>query len=170
MRLVVDNLAAVTAGMNALADHRVMVGVPEDRGQRREPGEPSNAELAYIHDNGAPEAGIPARPFLGAGLREDAATTEAGLAHAGMLAASGAGVAKVLAQLRVVGLRAVNAVRRKISTGPFVPLAPATVAARRRRSKGSKYRRKATTAADVTPLIDTGQLRNAVTFVLRKVK
>lgn len=173
LTVIVDELDRVAKGVSILATNRVMVGIPADKALRRpENGEPTpinNAALGYIHENGAPEVGIPARPWLVPGVREHSAESTRGLRVAGELALDGKGPDKVLRQLQVVGLRAQAAVRRKITEGPFVPLKPATIAARRRRSKGSKYRRKAETAADVRPLIDTSQMRSAVNYVIRKV-
>ena len=64
---VVDNLRKLTQGIEVLTTMQVMVGVPDDKSGRRE-GEINNAELAYIHDKGAPEANIPARPFMEPGI------------------------------------------------------------------------------------------------------
>ena len=68
------------------------------------------------------------------------------------------------------GIEAVNSVHAVIQAGIPPPLAPATVAARRRRTPGSSYRRQATTAADVTPLIDTGKLLASIVWVVRDRK
>lgn len=64
--------------------------------------------------------------------------------------------------LKLVGLEVVNAVRRRFkeSKSPkgetWKALAPATIANRRNRNKGS-----------IKPLVDTGRLRNSVTFDVR---
>jgi hypothetical protein len=71
--------------------------------------------------------------------------------------------------LTAVGIAGRNAVVKKISSNIPPPLKPATIRARQRRSKGSKYRRKAATAADTRTLVDTGQLRRSITSVVRKV-
>ena len=57
--------------LDALAQKRVLVGVPEDADSRGEEGYKTpigNAALAYIHDNGSPRQGIPARPFMQPGI------------------------------------------------------------------------------------------------------
>lgn len=41
----------------------VLIGIPMSTTERPD-GEITNAELGYIHEYGAPEANIPARPFL----------------------------------------------------------------------------------------------------------
>lgn len=167
LNIIADHMAKVTAGIDLLATTRVMVGVPEDEASRQD-GAMTNAALAYIHDNGAPEANIPARPFMRPGI----ARAQADIANyhkaAGELVFHGKPEAARKA-LMAAGQAAVNSIRATISEGIPPPLAQATVDRRRIRSKGSKYRRKATGPADVTPLVDTGQMRNAITYVIRKV-
>ena len=169
---IVDNMAKVVEAIARLASTRVMVGVPSEQALRRPaPGEPrqvNNAMLAYIHENGAPTVGIPPRPFLRPGVKDARTSIAAALRIGGVLALKG-DAAGMERQFHIAGARARDAVKLKITTGPFVPLKPATIAKRRVRSRGSKYRRKATTAAQVTPLVDTGALRNAINYVIRRV-
>lgn len=153
---IVDNVAKAIAGIEKLATTRVMVGVPAENGSRQDSQPINNAGLAYIHENGAPEAGIPARPFLKPGIETKQAEISEGLKKAGNAALDGKPDA-VDRGFHRVGLIGQNAVRAKITDGPFTPLAEATLAARRARGRtGTK------------PLIDTGQLRNALTYVIRK--
>lgn len=169
--VVIDRAAEIQKAIHLLAASRVMVGIPATTALRRsEPGQPStinNAALAYIHEHGSPEANIPARAFLKPGVQNAKNEISAGLKVAARLALEGRTDA-VDRQLHRVGMMGRDAVKAKITAGPFVPLKPATIAARRRRSAGSKYRRKATSAADVRPLIDTAQMRNAINYVIRK--
>src|ERR1700735_3532923 len=123
-----DNSKAVSAAIKALSEKRVMVGVPAAKAMRQpEPGQPApaihNAELAYIHDRGAPEANIPARPFLLPGVESVKSAITKGLEKAGRAAFAG-DASEVERQLRIVGLTAQDAVKSKIMAGPFVPLAP----------------------------------------------
>ena len=48
----------VAESVRILANSRLLVGFPAESAGRDE-GPLTNAALAYIHDNGAPEAGIP---------------------------------------------------------------------------------------------------------------
>jgi hypothetical protein len=64
------------------------------------------------------------------------------------------------------GIVAVRSVTRRIQAGIPPPLKPETVARRRVRTPGSRYRRKATTAADVVPLIDTGEMLRSIAWVI----
>lgn len=166
VQVTIDRTAEVLRGIAILAGTRVMVGIPSDQAARKE-GPINNAALGYIHENGAPEVGIPARPFLVPGVAAIQGEIEDGMRRAGDAALSGR-PELVMRYLHAVGLKAQAAVRRKITTGPFTPLKPETIERRRKRSPGSKYRRKATTAGDVKPLIDTGQLRNAINYVIRQ--
>jgi hypothetical protein len=180
-----NNSAAISAAIRDLASRRVLVGVPAEKaGRQPDPGQPptpiNNAELAYIHERGAPEANIPARPFLQPGVDSARDRLVKKLESAGRAAFAG-DPAAVDRRLTEVGLIAQAAVRNKIADGPFVPLAPATIRARLRRTgigkfdpsiygKGAIASDEHEAATGMWPLIDTGQLRNAISFVIRKIK
>jgi hypothetical protein len=156
-----QTLAQALQSVNLLADVEVLVGFPEDTTERdADPDDPmrgiTNAALAYIHDNGAPERNIPARPFMDPAMQE----AEEPLADAlGRMAAAALGPnssAVVEQQAHRLGLIAKLAVQNKINEGIPPPLAPRTLKARALRGRtGTK------------PLIDTGQLRNAANYVIR---
>lgn len=156
LQTIVDNVAKVAAGIEKLATTRVMVGVPAEKGARQDDEPINNAALAYIMDNGAPEAGIPARPFMRPGIMAKQAEITAALRKTGEAALDGPERAEK--GFHRVGLIGQAAVRAKINDGPFQPLADSTIEDRRARGRtGTK------------PLIDTGQLRNAINYVIRKV-
>lgn len=179
-----DNTASLMKGLNALADRRVYAGVPATTAGRKEDGGPlNNAEIMFIHENGAPEANIPARPVVHPAISGAQAQITAALGAAGKAAVAGnpEGVDK---GFHATGLIAQNAMRARISAGPFAPLSPKTIAARAAK-RGTKRRKgeqqyldlvkggmapaAAQTAAGIKPLIDTGQLRRALTYVIRAV-
>lgn len=149
---------------------RVLVGVPAQKATRLpEDGEkatspPTNAQIAYWAEYGAPEANIPARPFLGPGIEKSEAMVATELARSAEKAISLAaldgdvsgGKAAVLDGLNRVGLKAVANVQREITDGTFAPLAEATVKARLRRGR-----------TGMKPLIDTGQLRRSISYVIK---
>ncbi len=163
-----------------LADTRVLVGVPSSTAGRLK-GDPdgkavgsldevsgagekisnNNAALAYIHNFGSPARNIPPRPFLLPGIQNAIPKINRPLQLAATSALSGDYEAMTKA-LHAIGLICQNEVRRKITMGPFVPLKPATIAARKKRHPS----RKAVSAADVRPLIDTGRLRQAQTYAI----
>lgn len=140
----------------------VLVGVPNESPKRKAEGEAvgpmNNATLAYIHDNGSPAANIPARPFMQPGIasaKERIVST--------LLAGAKANIAgnteAIENALHKTGLIAQAQIRSKINEGIAPELAPRTLAARRARGRtGTK------------PLIDTGQLRNSINYVIRENK
>jgi hypothetical protein len=181
--LLVDSLPKVLKGIDILTKTDVMVGVPSEKDLRRGSLPINNASLAYIHEHGAPTAHIPARPFLYPGIASVKGRLDTIFKSAAKAAIEG-NLAAVEPQLHKAGIVASQAAKAKISEGIPPPLAPSTIKGRIRRIKGKKRRKKimSALAAGVpesrqlgvagvfTPLIVTGQLRNAITYVLRKVK
>lgn len=177
---VTDRLKNLTAGISALTNITVMVGVPEAKGGRKEGQDITNADLAYIHDKGSVIAHIPARPFMEPGIASVKADIARELVNAGNSVLKGE--KKVETFLNRIGIIATRAIKAKITEGIPPPLAPSTIRARIARIKGKKRRQKiaAAQAAGIpdsrqngaegifTPLIVTGQLRNAITYVLRR--
>ncbi|HLH04953.1 MAG TPA: hypothetical protein VKX25_19450 [Bryobacteraceae bacterium] len=153
-----DNVGELLRSLQELARRDVLVGVTEERSDRDDPeaGTLGNASLAYIHEHGSPVQNIPARPFLEPGIQA-AKERVAGMFEKAAQAALDGKEAAAVQALDKAGLIAQNTVRARITSGPFAPLAQATLAARRRRGRtGTK------------PLIDTGQLRNSITYVVRE--
>ena len=145
--------------IQALLKQEVLIGIPADSPAREpEPGEPSapsNALVGYIQEFGSPERNIPARPFLVPGVEAIKDKAVARLKKAGEDALKG-DPSKVDQALHAVGLMGQASVQAKITDGPFAPLAPRTLAQRRARGRTGDR-----------PLIDTGQLRRSVTYVIR---
>lgn len=142
---------ALRADMKKLRRGYVKVGLL-DNGKARESGEQiTNVVIGAIHEFGAPSRGIVRRPFLSGAaeaFRNDIAKLKEKLALRiidGKLTAKNA--------LGLLGESHSAQVKRKMTQGPWEPISEATKAARKRRSKGSNK-----------PLIDTGQLRNAVNY------
>jgi hypothetical protein len=147
-RLVRDNSAAVRAVLNRAHSLSVFVGFLEGAHGK---GPITNAQLAYIHEHGAPGANIPARPFLRPPIEDNDAKLVEILTKGLKRALNTLVVSDVDVAYERTGLAAVGMVQNYMSTGRFTPLKPATV-----RRKGSSQ-----------PLIDTGQLRQSVTHVVR---
>jgi phage gpG-like protein len=161
LTIVRDNLKKVSKSIDALGRARVMVGVPADKTDRKD-GSISNASLAYIHNVGAPEANIPARPFMEPGVASVQPQIAEGLKKAGKFALEGRSDA-VDRQFHRVGAIGRDAIKAKITDGPFAPLKPSTIAAR-------KSKRKSRNNTDIKPLIDTGAMRNSISYVIREEK
>jgi len=151
---IIDRLPAMKTTLEKMVKQAVYAGVPSDHSQRKEAGK-NNAALAYIHDNGAPEANIPARRFMRPGMNSikgKVAKVLGGAAKAAMDSNTDA----IDQGLNKAGLLAQNSIRKVINDGVDPPLAESTLAARRRRGRtGTK------------PLIDTAQLRNSISYVIR---
>lgn len=179
-----DSVSQVIAGINELVQKQVLVGIPDSSTDRQSEidGPMTNATLGYIHELGSPQANIPARPFLVPGVQkaEDKAVAYMEKAAVATLSRD---PKKTNAYLNDAGIVAMNSARNEITTGDFEPLSPYTVAARHR-SRNTKSMRKseekylelvangmspaaAQEAAGIRPLINTGQLRNAITYVVR---
>lgn len=156
LTVVADHVAQLAEGLALLARLRVSVGVPEDKGPRKEGADITNAALLYIHENGAPEVGIPARPTLKPGIKDARQEIERRLRLAGTAAMDGK-PQSVRNQFAAAGQAGASAVKARINSNTPPPLAPATLAARKRR--GVKR---------TNTLVDTGQMRNAVTYVVRE--
>jgi len=165
VRLVRDNSPALTRAIAALTKTACLVGFPASEAERKpEPGEKdqpiTNAALGYIHDNGSPAANIPARPFMVPGVTAAAGritTIYSKAAKAAMGQPSSADTIVDTAHNKV-GLTAQDAIQSKIEAGIPPPLSERTIAERRRR-RGAD--------APETPLIDSGQMKTAVTYVIR---
>lgn len=145
-----NGLDRMLRGMKQLAkDYRVTVGVQGSQAAASH-GDVTNAELAAIHEFGAPAANVPQRSFLRSTADEGKTRWEKRL---------GEELAKVVLEgadarraLHVVGEEFRASVIDRIKQGIPPPLQPATVA-----RKG-----------EATPLIDTGALIGAITVAVRK--
>lgn len=157
VKITRDKMADVVKAIQSLAQERVLVGIPAANAERRD-APINNAGIGYVQEFGSPANNIPPRPFLIPGVEAAQKDAVKHLKRGAERALDGQVDAGEKA-LHSAGLIAQNSVRATINEGIPPPLKPSTLAARRRRGRtGTK------------PLIDTGQLRNAITYVLRKVK
>lgn len=154
LNVTVDHLRDFVGALNELTTLGVAVGVPEEEAPRKheEGTEANNAMLAYVHDNGCPAVGIPARPFMGPGIKEGQDLIESGLVKAANDVLDGNSPRR---GLNLAGLAAQSAIRNRIRSNVPPPLKPATIRARRRRGR-----------TRTLTLQDTGQMRNAITYVV----
>ena len=152
MQMITDALPDLLRRLAAVAQRDVLVGVPA--GEARDDG-PSNAEIGYQNEFGSPANNIPARPHLLPGVAAVQDKAAAKLTQAANAAASGR-VSDAERHLHAAGLLAQNSVRRTLTTTAYRPLSERTLAERRARGRtGTK------------PLIDTGQYRRSITYVVR---
>ena len=180
--VALDKSGDLQKAIKGMLRREVAIGIPDSGAERQpEDGEkgtpPSNALIGYVMEFGDDEKRIPPRPFLIPGVEDAKDQIVKQLAKAGGVALSGSSEA-VDRGLGAAGLVGQNAVRAKITDGPFTPLSQATIEARARRGrKGAKQYLKLQgqgvpedvlqDAALVKPLIDSGQLRASITYVVR---
>ena len=150
-----DGIPDLLRRLAEVAKHDVLVGVPA--GAEREDGV-TNAEIGYLNEFGSPASNIPARPHLIPGVQSVEARTTAQLAKAAKAAAEGR-LSQADSALHKAGLIAQAAVRSQITSGNLAPLAARTIEYRLARGR-----------TGTRPLIDTGQYRNSITYVVRNGK
>lgn len=152
--------------VEGLKNNEVHIGLPgdkihretkkDDKGKRKvvskkeTPSEIGVAEIGAIHEFGAPDRGIPERPWLRPGIRSGKDL---------YIRLNRVNIIKIIRKqmsvataLRQLGAMAAGMVQKYIrNNDTFKPLKPATIA-----RKGSSK-----------PLIDTGQMIQSVTYELR---
>lgn len=178
LKVKVDSLPELRAALLVLARDEVLVGVPEDNTERPPEGDDeklpiTNAALAYIHDNGAPEQNIPARPFMIPGITNAQDKITDTLKKAAQYVLQG-NADKVTEGFERTGIEAVDSIRAVIIAGIPPPLADVTVQARARKGrKGAQAelnRRAAGYGASLQlakPLVDTGEMLKSIAYVIR---
>lgn len=184
MTIVKDDVAKVLAAIQALVGKEVLVGIPATTAEREISGDPvNNAELGYIHEYGAPASNVPARPFLIPGISGVMKNITPHMQKA-VKAAMDGNASKVEAEMAAAGLIAQAGAQKEINSGAFEPLKPSTIR-NRQRSRQTKSMREseqkyleliaqgstpeqAQADAGIRPLINTGELRNSITYVIRK--
>lgn len=164
-----DNLAMINKALKDMGDSVVYIGIPaEGKPREQEEGEKknpiTNAEIGYIQEFGEARDHIPPRPVLIPGV----ADAEPKILE--ILKAGSASVlertAKVSKVLGLVGDAAVASVKRRITYSiGLKELSLHTIALRKlKNSKGNnKFHGE-------RPLLDTGQYRNAFTYVIDMIK
>ncbi|MBN3848628.1 hypothetical protein G3N58_17625 [Paraburkholderia sp. Ac-20342] len=169
-----DKVADIIRAVAELAGKDVLVGVPDSKAERTDDQPISNAAIGYIMETGSPANNIPARPHLVPGIQDVQAEVAERLGKGARAALSGS-QSGANAQLNAAGLIGQRGVRAKITDGPFAPLAESTLRARARCGRKGAAKELASRAAgnqpdnaNAKPLIDTGQYRQSITYVVRK--
>ncbi|MED6004935.1 MULTISPECIES: hypothetical protein [Enterobacteriaceae] len=134
--------------MKDLGKPKVLVGVPSSKNARQ--GASNNATIAAVHELGAPSKNIPARPFLVPVVQGNSEKYISLMAQGFRNALRDQ--EKIKQVYEKIGLVISNDVKAYIVSGNFVPLKQSTIDA-----KGSSK-----------PLIDTGELRNSISYEVRK--
>lgn len=159
----------------------ILVGIPEEKTKRRKKKDQTmnNATLLFIHTNGSPKRNLPARPLIEPALsaNDNAEKISSDLKEVGK---------KILDQdltgakrlMKVTGIDAVNIVRTWFNDprNEWPPDARATVNAKLRKNKQITLGERREMLDDFElgigginqTLVDTGQLRKAITYVIRE--
>lgn len=112
-------------------------------------------DIATIHEFGAPGAGIPERSFMRSTFDEKRKSLQGHMAAAIKLVMQGRPVSLAVGR---VGVALQGYIQAKIVDLKEPPLAPSTIRARMRR----------TGDANPNPLVDTGQLKNGVRYIITR--
>lgn len=142
----------LAAALNKLKRSEVLVGIPADHTARKD--EPiNNASLLFIHSRGSQLQNIPPRPVLEPAIEANKNLIAPELGQAAQ-AVFEQRPEEAREHLERAGTLGANAAKRWFddARNNWAPNAPSTIAA-----KGSDK-----------PLIDTGQLRRAITSVVRE--
>lgn len=166
MKIEIDNLKKVLEVMREFETTDVMIGVPAEAAGR-EDGPLTSAEIGYIHEHGSDAAGIDPRPFLGPGI--DAVLPEVTeLLKEGASAALDGNAGAMRRSLARAGQIAAYSVKNQFDNNHWKPLSDAALRSRAYRHKYLKKRKNL--QKKVQPLVDTGRLKNSITYVLKRVK
>lgn len=146
-----EALKKVEAAIKELKSHEVLVGVPQEKSSRQG-GKATNAELLFIHTNGSPVKGIPARPVLQPAIEDDKERVGEMLGKAVDKAVSGKieQIVPALNQAGEHGARVCKAWFVNEKNG-WEPNNPQTL----KHKKSTK------------PLIDIGEMRKSITYVVK---
>lgn len=153
-----DRLKEVLESISGLVQKQVLVGIPDSAPERKDDSPISNAAIGYIQETGSPANNIPPRPFLVPGV-EDATQKVTPHLQKSVEAALDGDLSGAERRMASAGLVAQNSARAKINSNIQPKLADATIAARLRRG-----------VTRTNTLVDTGQLRNSITYVIRRKK
>lgn len=171
-----NTLAEVLRSVRVVAATEILVGVPAENTDRDDGSSFNNASRAYVHDQGSPEAHIPQREFMRPGINDAQEEITHKLGVAAKAAMKGDLMAAEMT-MHQTGLIAQSAIRKRIDEGIPPPLSDYTVRERARRGrKGAQLELKNRAAGQspslqlAKPLIDTGEMRKSITYVIRDRK
>jgi len=153
-----DNSKPLGELLRQVADMQVFVGIPEEKAVRKwekKWSSVNNAQLLYIHTNGSEKMKIPARPVIEPAIEakgnKEMITEELRKALDSLLDKKPGQASIHLKRAGMIGQNVSRAWFTDARNG-WAPNTPLTIA-----RKGSDQ-----------PLIDTGQLRKAITYVVGK--
>jgi hypothetical protein len=171
----------IKEAIGTLENAKVFVGIPEAETLRK--GEPiTNAALLFVHTNGSPLRKIPARPVIEPSIEANHEVLEDGLHEAAGLVLDGQNQA-ALEMLKKVGTMGANGAKKWFvdPRNGWRQNSPETIKRKLARLTGQRLRKALKTLNSVdehmplygtteldainTPLIDTEEMRRAITHV-----
>jgi hypothetical protein len=183
-KITVDNFASIIRAISEIAKKDVLIGIP-DSAPERDDTPMTNAQIGYVMETGSPAHNVPARPFLVPAVA-DVQSECADKLKEGASAALDGNEAAAIRALNVAGMIAEQSVKKKIGSNIPPPLSPETIRNRNRSRKTTSMRANekeylkavdsgtdpgvAQEAAGIVALVNSGQLRNTVTHVIRDKK
>ena len=148
-----------------LNNNYVLVGIPDEANGRDDNADVTNADLLFIHTNGSPVNHIPPRPVIEPAIMNDKDRINSMLLKVfDRISKHDRGGA--IRQLQLIGMRAQNVCRAWFvdPNNGWPPNSPATYQAKLEKYKRSHKGKQGTYTP--RPLIDTGELRKSITYVL----
>jgi hypothetical protein len=163
VKTTIDNTKAVLDALDRLAFNSVLVGVPEKTADARAAGDTgkiNNAQLARIHEYGSPANNIPARSFLEQGILHAQTQVIADFREGAVKTLDSMNPKEADKALERAGMHAATQVQKEFTDNSWEPL-------KHPRPQKGRSHRKGTDIVE-RPLIDTGSLRQSITYVVRK--
>ncbi len=142
----------------AASSPQVSVGIMADGKPRTDESPLTNAEIGAVHEYGAPDAGIPTRPWLRPGVAKNSAQYVEAISKAVKAEVEGRGGSMVQA-LGLVGAKAAADVRNYVTQGPEITPTNAASTKKRKEAKTRKGSKGKTRT-----LVDTSQMIRGVTW------
>ena len=156
--ITIDRTALLKQAMKALKNSAILVGIPSDSDKNFRNDTPeTNSEIGFINEFGEPSKNIPSRKFLlpGVNLAMSKNTKIMLKGAKNALSLHDDPVSSINIALNAVGLNSQNSVKNYMVNTDFIPLAPYTLAMRKKRGfMGEK------------PLIETESLKASITYVI----
>lgn len=161
MTVTEDRTKEILDIINSFRNDKVLVGIPAGDTRKPEPGEKndgiSNAALLFINNFGSPANNIPPRPVMEIGIK--AAQADIAAEFASAIAKSWKkGMPAINLYYERIGMIASNSIKKVINEQIGIA-GPAESTLKSRKSKGFSGKKS---------LVMTGQMRNAITYVVDK--
>lgn len=159
-------MKALEEKLKEIAQTDILVGIPKEATQQKDGETFYLADIATINNFGSKSKNIPARPF-GTTLMPRYGKRIMDF-YRKEVAEALKGKRKVKVALNRVGLTAAGFMKTNLSAGKWKPNAPITIHGGWMNRGGKSFYVKGKGSAH--PLIDIGQMRQSITWILRKKK